>query len=82
MSKLACAGCTATYVGKTQRHIKTRIIEHLYIDKKSNIFRNLEGNDSCKFKCDENYFKVSDTASSAFRLNVKEELHIKCGNQY
>ena len=57
--EFACAECNASYVGETHRHIKTKISKHLNTDKMSYIFQHLEGNDSCKFKCNESCFKVT-----------------------
>ena len=37
--KFLCAGCNASYVGETYRHISTRTHEHLETDKSSNIYR-------------------------------------------
>ena len=62
------AGYYASYDGETQRHIKTKINEHLFTDKMSYVFHNLAGNDSRECKCDESCFKVIDTASSGSRL--------------
>lgn len=67
--------CNASYIRETQRHIKTRYDEHLCTDKKSHVFQHLAGNYSCKFKCNESYFKVIYTTSSALSLNVKESLY-------
>ena len=39
--KFLCAGCNASYVGETYRHISTRNHEHLGTDESSNIYKHL-----------------------------------------
>ena len=39
--KLSCAGCSASYIGETNRHFATRIREHLASYKHSHIFKYL-----------------------------------------
>ena len=34
----SCPGCNACYIGETERHLSTRINEHLHTDKKSHIY--------------------------------------------
>ena len=79
--EFACAESNASYVGETHRHIKTKISKHLNTDKMSYIFQHLEGNDSCKFKCNESCFKVTKAGWSAFRVKVKNAPHIKWRNR-
>ena len=74
--KLVCAGCQSCYIGETKRHLPTRVNEHLVIDKKSPIFRHSLENLACRNLCDENCFTIIDSASSSFRLKLKEVLHI------
>ena len=40
--KFSCAGCSACYIGETNRHFATRIREHLASDKHSHIFSTWE----------------------------------------
>ena len=70
-----CASCKASYVGETYRHLDVRIEEH-FKSKSSNIFKHLNENETCKDACDKSCFRVIDTASSAFRLKIKEAFHI------
>ena len=70
-----CASCNAGYVGETCRHLDVRIEEHLK-SKSSNIFKHLNENGICKHACDKSCFRVIDTASSSFRLKIKEAFHI------
>ena len=44
--KFSCAGCSACYVGETNRHFATRIREHLSSDKHSHIFKHLAGSEN------------------------------------
>ena len=39
--KFTCASCSSSYIGKTCRHFKTRIEEHIKKDNKSHIFKHL-----------------------------------------
>ena len=39
--KFVCASCNANYVGKTCRHLETRIDEHFGKDNKSHIYQHL-----------------------------------------
>ena len=74
--KFVCAGCQSYYIGKTKRHLPTRINEHLVNDKKSHIFKRLLEKPACKNLCHENCFTIMDSTSSSFRLKLKEALHI------
>ena len=71
------AGCNATFVGKTQRHIKTRINGYLHLGKKSYVFQHLAGNESHECNCNESYFRVTDIVYYDCRLKLKGTLHIK-----
>ena len=66
-----CAGCQSCYIGKTKRHLPTKINKHLVTDK------HLLENSACKNLCDENCFTIIDSGPSPFRLKLKEVLHIK-----
>ena len=46
--QFTCAGCNACYIGKTKRHWKTRIEEHLGKDKNSQILKHLQENPHCR----------------------------------
>ena len=70
-----CASCGASYIGETYRHLDERINEHLK-SKSSHIYKHLEENSDCKQACDKSCFRIIDRASSAFRLKIKEALHI------
>ena len=74
--QFTCASCNASYVGQTTRHFDTRVHEHL--NKKSqpsSVFKHLNENHECRVKCDESCFKVIDSDSSPFRLQIKEVIH-------
>ena len=75
--KFLCAGCNASYVGETYRHISTRTHEHLGTDKGSNIYRYLPKNPQCKSICDENCFSILDSTRTEYTLKLKEVMHIK-----
>ena len=74
--KFSCAGCSACYVGETNRHLATRVCEHLTSDKNSHIFQHIHGSETCRALCSENCFSILDTASTSFQLKIKEALHI------
>ena len=74
--KFICPGCNACYIGKTTRHLSTRSKEHLEMDKMSHIFAHLVSNESCKALSIENCFEIIDSASTPFRLKLKEAMHI------
>ena len=73
-----CANCNASYVGETMRYFVTKMHEHL--NKSSSptyIFSHLDNNIDCRQACDENCFKIIDSAATKFSLKVKEALHIQ-----
>ena len=70
--KFSCAGCNASYIGETTRHLCTRAREHLLSDKSSRA----ACHDSCNTEC----FTILDSAASKFQIKIKEALHIKWEN--
>ena len=62
--KFNCAECNSAYVGETSRHLSTRVREHLYIDKNSNIFKHLKSSDKCKKPCNDSCFTILDFSST------------------
>ena len=44
--------------------------------KKSHIFSHLVNNENCKALSTENCFKIIDSVSTPFKLNLKEAMHI------
>ena len=75
--KFKCAGCNSVYIGETSRHLSTRVREHLFTDKNSNIFKHLKGSAACKEACNDSCFTVLDSANTSFKLKIKEALHIQ-----
>ena len=76
VDKFSCTGCSACYVRETNRHVATRVHEHLTSDKNSHIFQHIHGSETCRDLCSENCFSILDTASTPFQLEIKEALHI------
>ena len=76
--KFVCPGCNASYIGETSRYLSTRIKEHLETDKKSHIFANLVSNETCKALRTENCSEIIESASTPFKLKLKEAMHIIC----
>ena len=74
--KFNCASCSSSYTGKTCRHFKAWIDEHIKKDNNSCIFKHLHSTatyfDSYHLPC----FKIIDKANSKFNLKIKEALRI------
>ena len=46
--KFSCLGCSACYIGETNRRFATRIREHLPSEKHSHIFNDLKGSENSR----------------------------------
>ena len=68
----------STYIGKTIRHLATRVKEHA--TSSSAIKEHLSSCTTCKDNYSCNSFKVIDSANSDFEVSIKEALHIKHRN--
>ena len=80
-----CGGCNATYYGKTKRHFKVQICEHLGIshltDKKIKIDINkptaiYEHLVCCNYSPSFEDFLILTRESNDFKLNIMESLQI------
>ena len=69
--KLAYVSCSSSYIGKTCRHFKTRIEEHIKKDNKSHILKHVNSTATCFDSYNYLYFKIIDKANSKFDLKVK-----------
>ena len=78
--KFSCAGCNASYIGETTRHLCTRAREHLLSDKSSHVYRHLQSSRACHDSCNTERFTILDSAASKFQIKIKEALHIKWEN--
>ena len=74
--KLNRAESNSADVGETRRHLSTRVREHLYTDKNSNIFKHLKSSDKCKKAFNDSCFTILNSASTYHQLKTKEALHI------
>ena len=74
--RFTCASCSSSYIGKTCRHFKTRIEEHIKKDNKSHIFKHLHSTATCFDSYNSLCFKIVGKTNSNFDINVKEALHI------
>ena len=74
--KFVCPGCNVCYIGETTYHLPRNIKEQLETDKKSHIFAHLVHNEICKALSTENCFEIIDSASTPFKLKLKEAMHI------
>ena len=56
--------------------MNSRIEEHLEKDKKSHIYSHLQENPQCQEKVNSDCSEIIAPASSYFRLQIKEAMHI------
>ena len=68
-----------SYIGKTKRHLATRIKEHR--SEKSAIGQHLQTCHTCDHNFNENQFKILSTGNSDFDCKIREALLIKSENQ-
>ena len=76
LHRFTCPSCNASYIGEKTRHLTTRIKEHLETDSKSHIFKHLNTNRKCKELCNAKCFEIIDSATSSYRLKLKEAIYI------
>ena len=69
------ARCNSCYVGRTHKHLTTRIGENLDSES-SSIFKHLLEKSQCKSNNIESNFKSLDNTKSQYELAVKEGLYI------
>ena len=69
--KFSCAGCNASYIGETTRHICARVREHLLSDKSAHVYRHLQSSRACHDSCTADCFTILDSAVSKFQLRSK-----------
>ena len=74
--KFTCTTCSCSYIGKTCRHFKTRIEEHVQKDNKFHIFKHLHSSETCFDSYNFLSLKIIDKANSKFYLKIKEALHV------
>ena len=74
--KFVCASCNASYVGKTHRHLTTRIVEHFGKDKNSHIYQHLMSSTDFFNACSRDCFSILDSARTKHQLRIKESLFI------
>ena len=69
--KFSCAGCNASYIGETTRHICARVRENLLSDKSSHVYRHLQSSRACHDSCTADCFTILDSAVSKFQLRSR-----------
>ena len=76
--KFTCASYSSSHFGKTCRHFhfKTRIEEHIRMDNKLHIFKDLHSTTTCFDLYNSLSFKIIYKANSKFDLKIKKALHI------
>ena len=65
------------YVGKTKRHLVTRVKEHGTASTPSAIREHLKQCDTCRTEYSINNFRIIDSGKNDFDCCIKEALHIK-----
>ena len=65
---------TNIYIGKTIRHLATRVREH---DTSPAVFSHLSSCETCKSSFSCNSFLIIESGKNDFEITVKEGLHIK-----
>ena len=90
--KYTCNRCNAVYIGKTSRHLSTRIAEHMGISFRTGLnltsppFSQIRNHVSEEQETHHNYninkeqFKIISKAQSKYDLDIKESLFIKILN--
>ena len=73
--KFVRGSCKADYIGRTKRHLSTRIKKHLETDKKSHIYKHLNESKRCKALSNSNCFSNLDYATTQYSLSIKEGMH-------
>ena len=71
---LKCKDCDANYIGKTERILHHRLLEHEKKDKNSAIHQHLLLHKSHRFDFDN--VEILDRADTDYKLQIKELLHI------
>ena len=76
--KFVCGSCKADYIGRTKRHLSTRIKEHLETDKKLHVYKHLNESQRCKALSNNDCFSILDFyyATTQYSLSIKEGMHI------
>ena len=72
----SCAGCNTCYIGETERHLSTKINEHLHTDKKSYIYKHLQESERCKELDNADCFFL-DYSNTTYQRKINEALYIK-----
>ena len=68
---------TITYLGKTKRHLATRIKEHKYSKSDSAIFFHLVECENCSLQYSSQLFQIIASGKNDFEISIKEALLIK-----
>ena len=66
-----------TYIGKTKRHLATRVKEHGHSNSTSAIHDHMSDCKACQSHYSCGLFQVIDTGSNDLEITIKEALHIK-----
>ena len=69
--KFTCGSFSSSDIGKTLRHFKTRIEEHIKKDNKFHIFKHLRSTATCFNSYNTLFFKIINKANSKFDLKIE-----------
>ena len=75
--KFVFDSCKADYIGRTKRHLSTRIKEHLETDKKSHLYKHLNESQRCKALSNNDCFSIIGYTTTQYSLNIKEGILIR-----
>ena len=84
--KYNCNRCNSVYVGKTSRHLSTRVSEHLGVSYRTSVpltnppfsaIRNHTHNNHNNYTISPNEFTIIDSAQSDYQLLKRESILIK-----
>ena len=86
--KFQCSSCNTTYIGKTKRHFKVRVSEHMGVSPLTGKVLKANSNSTavrdhmlfCNTKVTFDNFSIIAKSSSDFRLKIQESLLIKRDN--
>ena len=66
--KFVCGSCKGDYIGRTKRHLSARIKGHSGTDKKSHVYKHLNGSQGCKVLSSSDCFSILDYATTQYTL--------------
>ena len=71
-----CTSYNVSYIGEVTHYLSTRIAKRLEKNKKPHIFNDLNENHDCKSLSNLDCLQIIGSASSKFKLKLKEAMYI------